>query len=418
LNEQALRAALEASRLAVWEYDIARGRIRLSAEWSELLGYGRGEMETTPEALMALVPAQERPALTEALGRALSGKADDYRIEHSVKVGERVHWILSAGRVVERDAQGRALRMAGTNTDITRLKETEAALRDKETQLRTIIDAAPAMIAYIDGNHVIQFHNKAYEIWLGKRGDEIDGRHGREVIGEEAYRQAMPYAERAMAGEHVQAERIQPAAGRTMHLASSYVPHRSPEGKVIGFFVMHIDITERKAAEQLHKTLAHTDTLTGLPNRRLLADRLGQALLLNQRRTSRLALLFIDLDGFKKVNDELGHEAGDALLVEVARRLRASVRASDTVARVGGDEFVVLLLDVGGAEAMGSKAGGFINALQQPITLGDKTAHVGASIGIAQFPDNGTTADALMRHADAAMYAAKRAGRGTWRFQP
>ena len=177
------------------------------------------------------------------------------------------------------------------------------------------------------------------------------------------------------------------------------------------------DITERKKAREKIEHLAHHDPLTGLPNRNLFNDRMEHAIYRAQRSGTTLALMFVDLDKFKPVNDELGHEAGDAVLKAVAERMAGCVRTSDTVARVGGDEFVAILENLDDAQSAAGVARKIIDALTLPVEVpGDKIAQVGASIGISIFPTDGTTLDDLNRCADEAMYAVKAEGRNNFKF--
>ncbi|MCP5157091.1 MAG: EAL domain-containing protein [Ectothiorhodospiraceae bacterium] len=176
------------------------------------------------------------------------------------------------------------------------------------------------------------------------------------------------------------------------------------------------DLTEIKHAEARIRHLAYHDALTGLPNRALLADRIAQALGQASRHGRGVALAYLDLDRFKSVNDSLGHHAGDALLCEVARRLRECVRETDTVARLGGDEFVVLLVDTDEAEASVRVVREIFDALEAPVIVQGQALHVGASIGVSLYPDDAPDAATLMRHADTAMYHAKAEGRGRYSF--
>jgi diguanylate cyclase (GGDEF)-like protein len=175
-------------------------------------------------------------------------------------------------------------------------------------------------------------------------------------------------------------------------------------------------LLELQEARRREQYLATHDPLTGVPNRTLFYDRLGQALAAADRYRTTLAVLFVDLDGFKEVNDELGHEAGDELLCEVARRVSGLVRKSDTVARVGGDEFTVVLSQIGKAEDAARVARNLLERLSVPVRLAGQERRVAASIGIAVHPGDGEAADTLVRNADAAMYAAKRAGGGRYAF--
>jgi len=177
------------------------------------------------------------------------------------------------------------------------------------------------------------------------------------------------------------------------------------------------DITERKRAMDRIHHLAHHDALTDLPNRNLYIERVERAIYRSQRSNKPLALMFVDLDKFKPINDELGHEAGDAVLKAVAERMLSCVRQSDTVARFGGDEFVAILENLDHAESAAVVAKKVLNKLQDPIPVpGGQNANVGASIGISIFPEDGVTMDELSRAADEAMYAVKESGRNAFKF--
>ncbi|OGS90717.1 MAG: hypothetical protein A2Z95_06855 [Gallionellales bacterium GWA2_60_18] len=187
------------------------------------------------------------------------------------------------------------------------------------------------------------------------------------------------------------------------------------EGKVEHFIAVFEDITEHKEAEERIQRMAHFDALTGLPNRALLNDRAMHALSMAQRKRKQLALLFVDLDNFKNVNDTLGHHIGDRLLVEVARRIESAIRVEDTVSRQGGDEFIVLLPDAD-ADGAAHVAEKLLEEVSRVFTIDSNELVVTPSIGIAMYPGDGDDFDALSRNADAAMYRAKRDGRNAFRF--
>lgn len=198
--------------------------------------------------------------------------------------------------------------------------------------------------------------------------------------------------------------------------ANSAVAVRDERGALLYFDGVISDITERKQAEQKIYQLAHYDSLTGLPNRTLLQDRLAQAVREAHRGERHLALLFLDLDRFKNVNDSLGHEFGDQLLKAVAKRLRECVRESDTVSRQGGDEFLLLLHDIADGTAAARIAEKILQVVSEPYVLGVHELHITPSIGISLYPQDGDNADALIRNADAAMYHAKESGRANYQF--
>ncbi len=191
---------------------------------------------------------------------------------------------------------------------------------------------------------------------------------------------------------------------------------REPDGKVKYFVYIFSDMTERKAAQERIEFLAHHDPLTGLPNRLLLRDRMAQAMALATRTQSRVALMFLDLDRFKKINDSLGHPVGDALLKGVVERLKACVRESDTISRQGGDEFIIVLNDVRDSDAVSRVAEKIHERMSNPFVLGEHTLSTSFSIGVALFPDDSEDFDSLMQKADTAMYHAKEAGRNSYRF--
>ncbi|MCX5724695.1 MAG: diguanylate cyclase [Nitrospirae bacterium] len=197
---------------------------------------------------------------------------------------------------------------------------------------------------------------------------------------------------------------------------STIVPLKNDEGNIFRFLSVRIDVSERKKAEQQSIEMATHDALTGLPNRRLLQDRIAQSLAHARRNKNKLAVLFLDLDHFKTINDSLGHDAGDLLLKCVSTKLTAAVRGEDTVARQGGDEFIILLTDINEAKDAEAVAQKILNELLEPVTINDQELQIGASIGIALFPSDGNDSTTLLKHSDAAMYRAKQSGRNKHQF--
>jgi diguanylate cyclase (GGDEF)-like protein len=191
---------------------------------------------------------------------------------------------------------------------------------------------------------------------------------------------------------------------------------KNDEGETVRYVALFADISDIKSHQQQLERMAHHDVLTGLPNRMLLNDRLDMAIAQAQRNRERLAVCFMDLDGFKLVNDNLGHEVGDLLLVEVARRLMAGSRATDTVARLGGDEFVLVFADFSDEDECLQLVSRIKDAINRPFHIRGHEMHVTASIGVAVYPDVDADGNTLLRYADQAMYKAKQSGRNTIRF--
>jgi diguanylate cyclase (GGDEF)-like protein/PAS domain S-box-containing protein len=191
---------------------------------------------------------------------------------------------------------------------------------------------------------------------------------------------------------------------------------KNSQNEIINYIAVFSDITKRKEAEAHIEHLAHYDSLTHLPNRTLFGDRLKHALVSGTRNKTKTALLFLDLDKFKAVNDTMGHLAGDLLLQSVANRLKSCVRESDTICRQGGDEFMILLPEAGGAEDAEKVARKIVEAMAEPHQIGDKELVITFSIGISICPDDATDDEMLIKHADDAMYLAKDSGRNNYKF--
>jgi diguanylate cyclase (GGDEF)-like protein len=204
--------------------------------------------------------------------------------------------------------------------------------------------------------------------------------------------------------------------GRETWVLTTKVPLRDSRGRIVGTMGISHDINDRRRAEAQIQHMALHDALTGLPNRVYLKDFLGRAVKNGRATKSGVAVLLLDLDHFKEVNDSMGHHAGDQLLESVSRRLKNCVRESDFVARLGGDEFVLVLPAVSGELSARQIAIMVLTAISAPICIQDRQLRVGASIGVAQFPQNGRTPEDLLRAADAAMYEAKAKGRGQYCF--
>jgi diguanylate cyclase (GGDEF)-like protein/PAS domain S-box-containing protein len=188
------------------------------------------------------------------------------------------------------------------------------------------------------------------------------------------------------------------------------------QGAVCNYVALIVDITPMKTYQKQLEDMAHFDALTHLPNRLLLADRLHQAMSQTQRRNKTLAVVFLDLDGFKAVNDRHGHDMGDELLIAVSQRMKGALRDGDTLARIGGDEFVAVLVDLQQAQDAQPVLERLLQAAADPISIGHSLIQVSASMGIAVYPRDGTHVDLLLRRADQSMYQAKQAGRNRYHF--
>jgi len=288
------------------------------------------------------------------------------------------------------------------------------ALRESERWFRSLVQNATDVIVVVDRNGVIRYTTSSVGRTLGHPPESLLGRSLDELLHPD---------DRPSTGEAVERTRSRrPFECRMRRNDGSWIATeciRGPrEDDVGGFILTARDISERKALEEELRYQAFHDTLTGLANRALFENKLDHALTIARRRGAAIAVLFLDLDNFKMVNDSLGHAAGDDLLRTTGERVLASLRASDTAARLGGDEFAVLLEDVGGEAAACEIAGRLLASLEQPFALGSRNVAIAASIGIALGPGLDSAAE-LMRNADLAMYTAKDAGGRGWSvFKP
>jgi len=314
-----------------------------------------------------------------------------------------------------RDTQGHVKGFAKVTRDITAHHQQEERLRLAATVFRSTQEG----VAITDANGRVLVVNPAFERVTEYTESEVtrrnlsllaSGRHDRDFF-QNMWRDITEFG-------NWQGEIWNRRKGGEIYpgwLTISAV--RDEGGKIVNFVGVFTDITRIAHAETQMEHLAHHDALTDLPNRLLLHSRLAHTLERAHRTERICAVMFLDLDRFKAVNDQFGHEAGDELLKAAAQRLRLHLRENDTVARLGGDEFVIVLEDLASVEGAELVARAIIERLQQPFHLpGGQDAHIGCSVGISVFPDDGQDGETLIRHADAALYKAKEAGRGTWRL--
>jgi diguanylate cyclase (GGDEF)-like protein/PAS domain S-box-containing protein len=302
--------------------------------------------------------------------------------------------------------------------DASKRRELEEALRESEALHRDLVETSQNLIGRCDAEGRYIFLNKAWETTFGYRLEEMLGRPFSDFMTPEVAKRDMEEFGRLMASGSVigyETTHIS-EAGREIHLLFNAIPLLDSDGRQIGTQGTANDVTERKRAEEMIRHMAYHDALTDLPNRTLFTDRLNIALANARRAGQMVAVLFLDLDRFKAVNDTVGHGLGDQLLRQVAERLTALVRDGDTVARAGGDEFTLLLPNVARTEDVVDVASRIIETFRSPWKVGGHEFCVTASIGIAISPDDADDAERLVRNADTAMYRVKDEGRDNFRF--
>ncbi|MDH4172261.1 MAG: diguanylate cyclase [Betaproteobacteria bacterium] len=413
-SEAHYRGLVETSNDLVWSIDLEGRWTYLNPEAVRRIYGGR------PAAFLgrafheqAALPLRERDIVV--FGRVLAGEpVFRHETRHLRRDGSSVD--LSFNAVPLRDAQGAIVGATGTARDISEERRAAAALHEGIEKLRLAVDAADL--------NVWEWDAASDRLQWGR--EPAAGAQESAALTRAQFRQRVhPEDLERYDAAGLAAARGEPYAievrlvGRDGEIHWTALRGKmlfDAAGEPMRLIGVSQEITERKRREEEERFLAYHDTLTGLPNRRLLDDRLRQALHLAQRRDARLAILLVDLDEFKRVNDRFGHRAGDAVLRDVAQRLGACVRKADTLARQGGDEFVVLIPDLAPASDGQVVAEKILRALQAPLRAEGEDIRVGASIGISLYPEDAGDGEALLRNADAAMYRAKRAGGDQFRF--
>ena len=418
-SEDRFRALFNQATVGVAQVDSATGQfVRVNQRYADILGYSPQEL--VGMTFQSLTHPDDLAADLAHFRRLQSGDVPEYRLEK--------RYIHKDGHEVWGDATVSSMWASGSAPgyhiavvqDITARKRMEENLRANEQRLRSILERLPMGLCLVQDDGLISFRNARYVQICGYTQEEVPDtntwwqRAYPDATEREAIRQ------RLLATLH---QGIIPLAEYTIRCADGkYKPV-----EISGFFVeggrliTMQDLSERKAAEEEINQLAYYDPLTRLPNRRLLMDRLQQALAASARHHRSGALLMLDLDNFKTVNETRGHDRGDALLLQVAHRLRSCVHEDDTVARQGGDEFVVVLEDLGdGPEEAAARAEDvgqrILGMLREPYQIDGDAHHSSLSMGVTIYSGTRETVDELLKRADLALYQAKNAGRDTLRF--
>ena len=354
------------------------------------------------------------PVQQVAQRRAMALQFQPHRFERTRPNG-RTH--LIEGRPMMSDAH--IVGFVTSYTDITEQKTIQRELRRQGEVFQALVDNIPGGVTLFDSNQSLLAHNKEYARLLDFPPELFEGRPTLERF----FRFNVDRGEYGGEGGDTELQ-VQQLLSRTRLGQAHHFKRTRPNGTVLdirglpladgSFVTIYTDVTEQDRAAEAIERLAHRDTLTGLANRYTLEARLDQLVADARRHNRRLAVIFLDMDNFKDVNDTLGHGIGDQFLRQVAQRLTASVRENDIVARLGGDEFVIVLTEVFGTQEATEIASKIIHALNQPITLGSRALSPSASIGICFYPQDGHDRGALMQSADIAMYHAKSAGKGVY----
>lgn len=380
---------------------------------ARILGYHSREELLTADAHSVYFENAQREMIIDHLRR--SGSLTNAELCLRRRDGRMV-WVLE--NVTLRD-EGGELVMEGTIIDITDRKRAEEALRESEERYRLMADSTTDIISRHTADGVFLYASPASRDLLGYEPHELVGRELSQFTHPDDAAELEQGMEtlRTSPNDYVSRHRLRRRDGRWVWFeTTSRMIRNLQSGDALEIICVSRDISERKRAEERIEHQAYHDALTGLPNRTLFGDRLSMAIARARRSQKLIAVIFLDLDFFKEINDTAGHAAGDRLLRDVATRLRSSIRAEDTVARMGGDEFLLLLVEIPTRDDVLTITEKILAAVEQPYELSGRRVQISASIGVALFPQDGEDPETLISNADRAMYEAKNSGRNAIRF--
>jgi PAS domain S-box-containing protein len=383
----------------------------------------------SPEDLSALIAPEDRDVALHQFARAMESGSD--RTEFRMSLGTAgIRWVESSLRVVQPTSAEMPLRVFSTMRDVTDRRETEDALRQSESQYRALIQQASDGIIVFDGSGKIHTSNPAAHELFGLDREKLHETPVGELFHEAAGDSDLAALQDLAAGMTLRSVRRLNLSRGEDWVWTELSARLLSDGMVLA---TARNITKRMEAEQRIRHLAYFDSLTGLPNRDLFHDQIAKAITRAGEIEKPMALLFLDIDRFKHVNDSLGHTSGDVLLTQVAQRLRSAVRGSDSigrlatedeseeisaggVSRLGGDEFTIVVTDLDHPQDAARVARRVLDAMSRPFSLGDQEIFTGCSIGIAVWPEDGENSEELLRSADLAMYHAKGCGGHVYQF--
>jgi diguanylate cyclase (GGDEF)-like protein/PAS domain S-box-containing protein len=423
-----LSLAADSGGIGIWDWEIAPDHLSWDHWMYRLYGMEPRDNTEAYELWRQRVHPEDIESIERHIRDAMAG-VEALNCEFRIVWDDgSVHHIRATGLVTHNEA-GQPVRMVGTNADVTARKEGELELAKLADFMHSIISSSPFATIVTNLAGVITSMNPAAErmLWY-RREDLIDQQTPMVLLNaqEVANRSAALSEELHMTVEpgfgvltaNPRRGRLEEAEWQLIRRDGARIDAQltvsaltDSKSVIVGYILIAYDITERKRAQEYIAHLAHHDAMTGLPTRTLFRDRLDAALAGAARCQRKVGVLMIDLDNFKRINDLMGHHVGDELLIVIAKRLRNCVRASDTVARMGGDEFTVVLDELSAAEDAELVAEKIVREIAMPVSIGSHVIHPTASIGVSVYPETGLTTEALLMNADAAMYRTKAEGR-------
>lgn len=408
-SEERLRQAQRIAGVGNWVWNVESGDLAWSDEIYRICGFQAGEVDPDFDLFMDLVHPDDREAVQQAVQKALS-EEEAYDIEHRLRTrGGELRWVREQGRVERNDA-GEPIRMIGIAHDITDRKQAERKRRRSEKRYRRLFEDSRDAVYVTDQEGRIQQLNRAGRDLLGISEEELGSVRSLEFFENPSRREQLLKAVSQTGSVKGFPVELRTRDDELRHCRLTANARRDTDGELAGTQGIIRDVTEQKRMREQLEEQALYDRLTGVANRALLQDRLEHTIAKAERRDGRVGLLFVDLDRFKVVNDNLGHQAGDRVLKAVAERLQDAIRDADTLARIGGDEFLVLLEEDPTPSEAHEVARRIAEQLDAPFHVSNTEFYQAASIGIVVVDAEEAEPEELIRQADEAMYESKEAG--------
>ncbi len=412
-SRSALEEAQHIAKIGSWDLDFLKNTLSWSDEIYRLFGQKPQDFAATYEAFIEAVHPNDRALVNTAYTESLKNKTP-YNIVHRLLLKDQTIKYVSEWCETYYDASGVAIRSIGTVQDITQQRQTEEKLR----QSAVIVDnMADAVIITDKTNKIIEV-NRAYLEITGYRRADVIGQDPK-LLRSDVHDQ-MFYANlwRDLLGRGFWQGELwdRRKCGEIFPTWATITAVQDEEGYSSNFIQVFSDISSIKRSQDKIDFLAHHDPLTHLPNRLLCHDRLKHALAVANRNKTQVAVVVLDLDRFKNINDSLGHTVGDIILQETSKRIQENIRASDTISRLGGDEFVIIIEHIHKIQNVSPVARKLLKMFSSPFVVNDQTLHLTASLGISLYPNDGREGETLIRNAETAMYRAKEEGRNNFQF--
>jgi len=420
-TEFRLKSALSGAEHGVWDWDNLTNSVTFDTKWKSMLGYADDEIKNEFSEWKRLLHPEDWKHAESAIADFVSGKTNIYNLEQRLKSKDgQWLWILCRGDAVSWTEDGRVVRSIGTHTDITEQKNLELALTESDQRFRGAFETAAMGIALVGlGGEWIEVNPSLLNM-LQYSEEELLKLTFQDITHPEDLNLDLEHLTALLAGEiksYQMEKRYFCKDGSTVWAFLSVSMVVDAKGKPVHFVSQIENITVRKELQKQVLHQASHDELTGLPNRRFLRDRLEHTYELSHRYKRPFALMYIDIDHFKLVNDEFGHDVGDDLLIWLATKLKSCLRSTDTLARQGGDEFVLILSEIKSPEDATLIANNIFKAISDEFSGGILKRSVSLSIGIAiSDPKSDDSIEDLLRKADVALYQVKRAGRNAFKY--